>query len=288
MTLKPSARVRPVVVTLALLAALLVSALALAPRAEAFIYWNGYGTIERANLDGSGVEPSFITDSRRDAGGRWPSATRHIYWADGYTGTIERANLDGTGVDHSFITGADAGSVAVDAAHVYWSTQAGPPKTRMAPPSFAPISTARTRRALTSRRATPAGLGGRRRAHLLGRQLFRLRDRPRQPRRHRGRAGLHLCRAAPPGILGIGRRRRAHLLDHFTATGTIGRANLDGSGVEPSFITGASFPGGYRGRRRARLLDRLGLRHDRARQPRRLRRRPQLHHRSWASRGSSP
>jgi hypothetical protein len=52
---------------LALLAALLVLTLALASRAEAFIYWANHdlgggsrGTIARANLDGTGVDESFI------------------------------------------------------------------------------------------------------------------------------------------------------------------------------------------------------------------------------------
>jgi hypothetical protein len=53
---------------LALLATLLVSPLALAPRAEAFVYWANEGppptisaTIGRANLDGSGVDERFIS-----------------------------------------------------------------------------------------------------------------------------------------------------------------------------------------------------------------------------------
>ena len=48
---------------LALLAALLVLPLALAPRAEAFIYWANFNTdsIGRAKLDGSGVNQVFIT-----------------------------------------------------------------------------------------------------------------------------------------------------------------------------------------------------------------------------------
>ena len=34
---------------------------------------------------------------------------------------IARANLDGTDVDRSFISGVDAGRLAVDAGHIYWS-----------------------------------------------------------------------------------------------------------------------------------------------------------------------
>ena len=44
------------------LAALLLASPALAPRAEAFVFWTNSGdTIGRANLDGTGVDPSFIT-----------------------------------------------------------------------------------------------------------------------------------------------------------------------------------------------------------------------------------
>ena len=58
------------------------------------------------------------------------------------------------------------------------------------------------------------------------------------------------------------------------AGGTIGRANLDGSGVNQSFITGADAPVRHRGRRRPHLLGERAARHDRPRQPRRQRRQP--------------
>ena len=68
------------------------------------VYWtNINGTIGRANLDGTGVDQSFITDT--SAIGVAVDAD-HVYWSDASTGTIGRANLDGTGVDESFITGA--------------------------------------------------------------------------------------------------------------------------------------------------------------------------------------
>ena len=82
-----------------------VLSLALAPRAEAFVYWGDQGThsIGRANLDGTGVQQSFISGIDR------PTAVavdkHYIYWADQTTETIGRANLDGTGVDPDFIQG---------------------------------------------------------------------------------------------------------------------------------------------------------------------------------------
>jgi hypothetical protein len=139
-------RMRPLPTTvaiLALLAALLALPLALAPRAEAFVYWaNGErcdqagctpSAIGRANLDGTGVIQRFIKFPLSGAsfpaiGPQPPHAiavdAEHIYWTTA-NGVIGRASLDGTGVDHRFITRATAvpGShdIAVDAHHVYWS-----------------------------------------------------------------------------------------------------------------------------------------------------------------------
>jgi hypothetical protein len=127
MTRPTRLRARPSSTTLVgifTLLAALVSALALAPRAEAFVYWaNGAfcskPAIGRANLDGTGVDKRFI----RRIGIPVSVAVdaRHIYWIAS-NGVIGRANLDGTGVDHSFITAtAGPGDIAVDAHHVYWT-----------------------------------------------------------------------------------------------------------------------------------------------------------------------
>ena len=88
-----------------------------------------------------------------------------------------------------------------------------------------------------------------------------------------------------------GGRRAAHLLDQRLGN-SIGRANLDGSDVNQSFITGATARWGG-GRRPAHLLDELRHRHDRAGEPRRHRRQPELHHRrsrprrAWRSTAST-
>ena len=92
--------------------------LALVPRAE--------GAIGRANLDGTGIEPGFVTtppdatplDVAVDAG--------HVYWTwsiqsgGSYEGWIGRANLDGTDVQPKFIAGVGYGGLAVSADHIYW------------------------------------------------------------------------------------------------------------------------------------------------------------------------
>ncbi len=99
----------------------------------ASIYWTNSSetstnSIGRANLDGTGVDQSFITGLSRDSPGVAVDS-RHIYWANTDlqttdAGTIGRANLDGTGINQSLITvGEDwaPSGVAVDSSHVYWT-----------------------------------------------------------------------------------------------------------------------------------------------------------------------
>jgi hypothetical protein len=104
-----------------------VGCLGLAENASGFVYWTNpsTGAIGRANLDGSGANPRFITgagdpeDLAVDA--------RHIYWGNsGLTSdlsSVGRANLDGSGVNPGFIPDA-GGGVAVDGSHVWWGVGA--------------------------------------------------------------------------------------------------------------------------------------------------------------------
>jgi hypothetical protein len=148
------------------LATLTVATLALAAGADASVYWtnNDTGTIGRANLDGTGVDQSFITGANHPDGLAVDDA--HVYWTND-SGTIGRANLDGTGANQSFIAAPTSGgsAVAVDDAHIYWVSKFSDPD--------------------------PGG--------------------------------------SPGGL---------------PRTGAIGRANLDGTGVDPNFISGISFPRG--------------------------------------------
>ena len=90
------------------------------------VYWanTDSDTIGRANLDGSGVDQSFITGANNPRG--LGVDGEHLYWANfgplnpnpsiGGVDTIGRANLDGSGVDQTFITGANnPAGLAVDA-----------------------------------------------------------------------------------------------------------------------------------------------------------------------------
>jgi hypothetical protein len=106
---------------LMLVVALLAAPIAFAPRAEAFVFWTKGDTIGRANLDGSGVDASFVSSNGGYLSGIALDASR-VYWGGFNTGAIGRANLDGTKVDQNFIPNAGRypGGVAVDDAHIYW------------------------------------------------------------------------------------------------------------------------------------------------------------------------
>jgi virginiamycin B lyase len=89
----------------------------------AHIYWanNSGGTIGRADLNGSTVEQDFITAPT--AAGVAVNGT-YIYWTENLSNKIGRAKLDGSEVEHGFITGAKHPyGVAVNAAHIYWSNE---------------------------------------------------------------------------------------------------------------------------------------------------------------------
>jgi virginiamycin B lyase len=94
-----------------------------------YLYWATYvGTIARARLDGSQVDPSFITVASPAFAEGVAVDSSHIYWTNdgGSVNTIGRANLDGSGVNQNFITGAsNPNFLAVDNGHIYWTNYSG-------------------------------------------------------------------------------------------------------------------------------------------------------------------
>jgi virginiamycin B lyase len=86
---------------------------------KAYIYWEANGGVGRANLDGTDVNNSFIP-TLAGVTGCFAFDAQHIYW--GTWGGVGRANLDGSGANPNFITGANGPmcEVALDSGHVYW------------------------------------------------------------------------------------------------------------------------------------------------------------------------
>jgi virginiamycin B lyase len=96
-----------------------------AAAAPGFIFWSNEQTarLGRANIDGTGVNQSFIS------GAEGPGVavdSKHVYWTNRTSNAIGRANLDGSDVNQRFITGMNEPySLAVDNQHIYWGTYQG-------------------------------------------------------------------------------------------------------------------------------------------------------------------
>ncbi len=91
------------------------------------IYWAAQSgdTIAGAKLDGTGVGIPSVTINGSIAGLAVDSD--YIYWADNYSGTIGRARRDGTGgVEGSFISApAFPQGVAIRGNYIYWTDRDG-------------------------------------------------------------------------------------------------------------------------------------------------------------------
>jgi hypothetical protein len=109
------------------LTTLAIASLGFAASAQAYVYWTNQfdNAIGRANLDGTNADQSFIVGATTPHGVAVDGA--HVYWTNA-NGTIGRANLDGTNAAQSFIVAplSDQGSgVAVDGSHIYWVSSFG-------------------------------------------------------------------------------------------------------------------------------------------------------------------
>ena len=193
------------------LAAALVATMSLAPRAEAFIYWSADSeNIGRADLDGTVTDPVFLRNE--DNGGASDLAVNgdYIYWIGPFFGeAIGRASLDRNDINYEFISfpapSPGVENVTVAGGHIYWTSQ------------------------LTE------SIG---RANLDGTGVDH-NFMPLDPGNPDGRVRDAAADVAVDG--GHIFWTRAH--GDYSEPGGIGRANLDGSGVDPNFI--ATGPGRY-------------------------------------------
>src|SRR5215208_2908372 len=87
------------------------------------IYWtdSATDTIGRADLDGTNVNPGFITNGAGDVA----VDAHNVYWTN--SSGVGRANLDGSGIENKFVSVKNLfpHDVAVDDAHVWWVEQTG-------------------------------------------------------------------------------------------------------------------------------------------------------------------
>ncbi len=93
------------------------------------VYWTNYGVengqlpIGRANLDGTDAVNDFILAPSPGTGqiGQMVADSSHLYW--GHGPNIARATSDGSNINTAFaVAPGGNGGLAVDASHVYWST----------------------------------------------------------------------------------------------------------------------------------------------------------------------
>lgn len=84
--------------------------------------WAGGGKIQRANLDGTGVEDVISTGLLGPDGVAVDATGGKLYWTDEIAGTVQRANLDGSNVEVLAISRIPVG-IALDRLNskLYWS-----------------------------------------------------------------------------------------------------------------------------------------------------------------------
>jgi len=225
------------IASLALVAALLMLP---ALRAHAALYWTGGFGLARANTDGSEFDYQFIAPSSNGpfvsyAGCEGVAVSgSHIYWSEPGRGTIARSGVDGSGTNSDFITGLENPcGLAVDDTSVYWAEEGGGTIGR------ADLEGHEVDRDFVSGVASPCGVavGG---GYLYWTSASDL-SMYRMPlpggisqKIYKGGESFELCGVALDAT---------HV--YWGGFGeSIGRAQLDGSNPEPSFITGVERPCG--------------------------------------------
>lgn len=242
-------------------------ALVLAPSSGAYIYWvGGSGAIGRANLDGTAINPAFIT-GLHNPGGVAVNAG-HIYWTAHDlgrigTGAIGRANLDGTEISALALAGTYPNDVAVNGENVYWTDSAdySVGRASLLFPSGASLIGGAFGSAVAAdeqhvywayggeiARANPdgtqiesfiMGLNDVRALAVDARHIYWADSGDNKI----GRAdldGSHVIRNFINGVVGVSGVAVDGQHVYWTTTGgaSIGRASLDGTGVQNSFIPG--------------------------------------------------
>jgi hypothetical protein len=230
------------------------------PPPSGHLYWRDIKAIGRANLDGTNLARQLIPFNGQGAAPCVAVDRNHVYWPTGSPGAVARANRDGTGLDTSFIPDPSGGGscVAVDGAHVYWlsgTTDVAIGRANLDgsdvnqdfvtvgkndPNSIVGCDIAVDGAQIYWGNPSTGAIG---RVNLDGTGL--------DPAFITGlTTGVGAGRPGPPGPC-MGVSDGAHIY-WANSDGTIGRANVDGTGVNNSFISlpvvsggpPAPFPGG--------------------------------------------
>ena len=196
------------------------------------IYWVSRwdNTIGRANLDGTEPDFAFIEGAAGPCGITLDES--HVYWANGESDSIGRAKLGGSEVDQAFIDSAGdmPCGVAVDDEFVYWASTVSGEIGRAPRAGSGPGSTF-----IETPEIGPCGVAVDD-AHLYWGSFSN----------SIGRADIGGSDVEPNFIGGLDRPCAvavdgSHLYWSEQSTqGAIGRAGLDGSGVDRAFIDSSS------------------------------------------------
>jgi virginiamycin B lyase len=208
--------------------------------ARAALYWSSGGGLARSNMDGSLFDGQFVPASQSGpffsyAGCEGVAVdASHVYWSEPGRGTIARADLNGSGADYNFISGLENPcGMALDGTSVYWAEEAGGTIGRAA------LDGNEVDRHFVGGIVNPCGVavGG---GYLYWTSdtdfsLYRMPLSGGIPQRiYKGGEAFELCGVTLDAT---------HV--YWGGFGnSIGRARLDGSDPEPSFITGIERPCG--------------------------------------------
>lgn len=207
-------------------------------RADGAVYWTGYSSLGRANLDGSlplwplpnGSSPAL------DPGSPCGLAVddQHLYWGDTSGGAVGRAAIDGTAPNRAFITGLGAPcGVAATASYIYWSDfdtnmigranlDGGGPEPGFVRGGSRPCGIAVDGSHIYWANQVAGSIG---RSNLDGGEVEQ---------------GFITAPDSPCGVAVAG----GFIFWGDQGLGSIGRANLDGSAVLPVLVPGAGEPWG--------------------------------------------
>lgn len=206
------------------------SSAASAVAAEPQLYWTSSNdSVGRVEVDGDDLDPDFVTGADDPAG---PSVTgSHLYWAERGTDSVARVALDGRSPELTLVTGAsDLQATAVDPGHVYWNTDR---------PFYAV-----GRAELDGSNATQSYYGGPADVTSLaklGDAVYFASDGDRIGWFSPSGGSSHLVPGIGAETIAVTDR---HLYWTDPSAGTIGRANLDGRGVDEDFVDGLGEPAG--------------------------------------------